>query len=113
MKAFNGHMQEPYGKLPCYTLKHPHDLQTANRGNYTVLPPRSGCNISNELPWDTNWGRSDWIPILPLQPDARELVNDTFQVKLPSDYMNIPYSLRNDEIRSVDFLRLQAVLNRK
>ena len=113
-----GHMFPVFESLPCYTLQQPWRMQTASRGEYKVLPPKPGVSIANSLSFDTNWGRSDYIPILPAGVGdddwGQTTVNDTMQrPKLSTDYRNLPYHLRSDSITTVDFLRYQSLQHLK
>lgn len=83
-----------YGSLPCYQLERPLRWQQPAIGNYRVLKKADEANINVRLPFDTNWGRADYLPILPL--DATLQANsDTFAapnaVPLDSQYKPLAY----------------------
>lgn len=62
----SGHGPAVYGLMPQYTEQGNNNMKTANTGEYSVIPFGEHYNIRNHIPFDTNWGRSDWLDMLPL-----------------------------------------------
>ena len=83
-----------YGSLPGYTLEAPLRRQQPSIGEYRVLKPAAEYNLSTRLPFDLNWGRSDYLDILPLG-GAMQANSDTFAapnaVPLASQYQPLAY----------------------
>lgn len=83
-----------YGSTPGYTLTAPLRRQQPSIGEYRVLKPAEEYNLSTRLPFDCNWGRSDYLAILPLD-STLQANSDTFAapnaVPLASQYQPLAY----------------------
>ena len=105
----NGRGPPLYGSLPCYTLKKPEVWYQPAMGTYKVLRDCEEHTLSTRIPFDTNWGRSDWLDLLPLQ--ATEQANsNTYAapnaVPLDSQYAPLRYESW-DPMYATNFLRKQ------
>jgi hypothetical protein len=103
--AQGGHAPFPRN-LRCYQQTEPDVKQSASRGTWIEKPYAPYFNIRCSLPWDVNWGRSDWMPAnaLPLgtAPDDSRTYekNETALRVLPTDYRDLPYTIRPQDIRN-------------
>jgi hypothetical protein len=105
-----GHAPFP-SHFACYAL--PQDcMQSASRGCWEEKPYASYYNIRCSLPWDTNWGRSDWsdkfaLPLGVGDDDSRtQQKNSTPLRVLPTDYVPLPYTLHIEEITPISNRKL-------
>lgn len=102
-----------YGSLPCYTLEKPVQWQQPSIGTYKVLKSQltegAKHNLSTRVPFDVNWGRSDYLDILPLSATL-QANSDTFAipnaVQQDSQYAPLAYESW-DPMHPISFQRQQ------
>ncbi len=86
--------------------------QSASRGTWVEKPYAPYYNIRCSLPWDTNWGRSDWsdrfaLPLGVGDDDSRtQQKNETPLRVLPSNYVPLSYTLHQRDIKRASDAKL-------
>lgn len=98
---FNTGQGQLYGSLPCYTQKQPTNWQTCRSANYRVISRDAPINYKTIVPFDRNYGRSDWYQRgYPYNLQQVDIVDDTSDARAasfavdycPSDYQYLEYA---------------------
>jgi hypothetical protein len=94
----SGHGPQLLYSLPCYTPRSQTTFHSPRSANYVVKPQvQNPLVLQAQLPYDRNWGRSDWNPWVwgaaPVRiADDPDIPANPFAQPLQSEYRYLPYS---------------------